>query len=330
VLLVGGSSRIPMVGHLVSAELGCPTSVDTHPKHAVALGAAAVGAEKAGPGGASGPAAGAAAVMATELDHPIPPTADMTSPVAGETPPTADMAALAGGFAAVPLIGAGAPPPELRDQGDARFGKRRSRRGHGASNLAPDADSHHGQDPPGPDPRHPSGDPLPGHPRRRRAPVMAGVLVLVAALAGGGTVAFRALSNSTPSNTQPLHPVSHTSSSTPSSSSSSRGTTGSGHHASARTGGTSGRSTTTPVTPTVVPATTPVTPRTNRPHTTPPTWTPPTKTSPTWHPTTTTTTPTWTPTTTPPTTTPPTTAPPSTSASTPSTQGGNGGTGGTP
>jgi len=52
VLLVGGSSRIPMVAHLVSAELGRPTSVDTHPKHAVALGAAAVGASTAGVGAA--------------------------------------------------------------------------------------------------------------------------------------------------------------------------------------------------------------------------------------------------------------------------------------
>ena len=55
VLLVGGSSRIPLVAHLVSAELGRPTSVDTHPKHAVALGAAAVGAGTAGIGGAPAP-----------------------------------------------------------------------------------------------------------------------------------------------------------------------------------------------------------------------------------------------------------------------------------
>ena len=41
VLLVGGSSRIPLVSQLVSAELGRPTSVDAHPKHAVVLGAAA-------------------------------------------------------------------------------------------------------------------------------------------------------------------------------------------------------------------------------------------------------------------------------------------------
>jgi molecular chaperone DnaK len=40
VLLVGGSSRIPMIARMVSAELGCPTVVDTHPQHVVALGAA--------------------------------------------------------------------------------------------------------------------------------------------------------------------------------------------------------------------------------------------------------------------------------------------------
>jgi YVTN family beta-propeller protein len=42
VLLVGGSSRIPLVAHMVSEELGKPTVVDTHPKYAVALGAATV------------------------------------------------------------------------------------------------------------------------------------------------------------------------------------------------------------------------------------------------------------------------------------------------
>jgi len=46
VLLVGGSSRIPLVGQLVSAELGRPVAVDAHPKHAIALGAA-LGAARA-------------------------------------------------------------------------------------------------------------------------------------------------------------------------------------------------------------------------------------------------------------------------------------------
>ncbi|MPZ86288.1 MAG: Hsp70 family protein, partial [Actinophytocola sp.] len=59
VLLVGGSSRMPIVGQLVSAELGRPVAVDTHPKHAVALGAAwlASGATAA-PGRSGGPGAG--------------------------------------------------------------------------------------------------------------------------------------------------------------------------------------------------------------------------------------------------------------------------------
>lgn len=40
VLLVGGSSRMPIVAQLVSSEFDRPVAVDTHPKHAVALGAA--------------------------------------------------------------------------------------------------------------------------------------------------------------------------------------------------------------------------------------------------------------------------------------------------
>jgi actin-like ATPase involved in cell morphogenesis len=40
VLLVGGSSRIPLVGQLIGVELGRPVAVDAHPKHAIALGAA--------------------------------------------------------------------------------------------------------------------------------------------------------------------------------------------------------------------------------------------------------------------------------------------------
>ncbi|MDQ3826034.1 MAG: Hsp70 family protein, partial [Actinomycetota bacterium] len=51
VLLVGGSSRIPLVARMVSAELGRPTVVDTHPKHAVALGAATLAAKAPMPAG---------------------------------------------------------------------------------------------------------------------------------------------------------------------------------------------------------------------------------------------------------------------------------------
>ncbi|HWM06871.1 MAG TPA: Hsp70 family protein, partial [Actinophytocola sp.] len=58
VLLVGGSSRMPIVGQLVSAELGRPVAVDTHPKHAVALGAAWLAGGAIGGSGGSGLAAG--------------------------------------------------------------------------------------------------------------------------------------------------------------------------------------------------------------------------------------------------------------------------------
>jgi YVTN family beta-propeller protein len=49
VLLVGGSSRIPLIARMVSAELGCPTVVDTHPQHVVALGAATHAAQATHP-----------------------------------------------------------------------------------------------------------------------------------------------------------------------------------------------------------------------------------------------------------------------------------------
>jgi actin-like ATPase involved in cell morphogenesis len=42
VLLVGGSSQIPLVARMIEEQLGCRTVVDAHPKHAVALGAAAL------------------------------------------------------------------------------------------------------------------------------------------------------------------------------------------------------------------------------------------------------------------------------------------------
>ncbi len=281
VLLVGGSSRIPMVAHLVSAELGCPTSVDAHPKHAVALGAAAVGATKTGPG----PVAGPPPPVVTELDHP--------------TPPLTETAVAAGAVAAVPLLAAGAAAPALKAPPG-----RRSRRGRSENNLVPETDSHSE-----PDPREPPDDQPPAPRRRRRTPVMLGLLVLVAALAGGGTVAFRVLSHSTPTTNTV---VSHTSSSTPSPSST--------HSTSSHNRGTTGHGS-PQITPTIVPTTTIFTPRSTEPTTTRPTapptttsptrtWTtpPPTSPPPTTPP----------PTTPPPTTPPPTTS--TTPASTSSTQ----------
>jgi actin-like ATPase involved in cell morphogenesis len=47
VLLVGGSSRIPLVAEMLTEALHRPIVVDTHPKYAVALGAAALAAKSA-------------------------------------------------------------------------------------------------------------------------------------------------------------------------------------------------------------------------------------------------------------------------------------------
>jgi actin-like ATPase involved in cell morphogenesis len=48
VLLVGGSSRIPLVAQMVAAELGRPIAIDAHPKDAIGFGAAIAVAERKG------------------------------------------------------------------------------------------------------------------------------------------------------------------------------------------------------------------------------------------------------------------------------------------
>jgi len=116
VLLVGGSSRIPMVAHLVSAELGRPTSVDTHPKHAIALGAAAAGAETA-----RAAAAAAAAVVPVSL---TPPPAGKAGP-AGTSAPAPPAAPAASAAALAPTL---APAPALAASGGNRHRSLRPRR----------------------------------------------------------------------------------------------------------------------------------------------------------------------------------------------------------
>jgi actin-like ATPase involved in cell morphogenesis len=88
IVLVGGSSRIPLVGQLLASDLGRPVSVDVHPKHAVAVGAALTAARHAG--ATLTPAA--AVVVAPPAEPPPSP------PPAAEPPPT-------------PPPGAPAPPP---------------------------------------------------------------------------------------------------------------------------------------------------------------------------------------------------------------------------
>jgi hypothetical protein len=77
VLLVGGSSRVPLVAQQLAAELGRPVALDADPKHAVAIGAARFGA---------GEAVRASAALAAPPPPPPPPP-DAPTGTVDELPP---------------------------------------------------------------------------------------------------------------------------------------------------------------------------------------------------------------------------------------------------
>jgi actin-like ATPase involved in cell morphogenesis len=62
VLLVGGSSRIPLVAELVGEELGRPIAIDARPKDAISMGAALLAAQKADASSPPGAATAATAI----------------------------------------------------------------------------------------------------------------------------------------------------------------------------------------------------------------------------------------------------------------------------
>ena len=97
VLLVGGSSRMPLVAQMVGAELGRPVAVDTHPKHAVALGAAWLAA------GALARAAGSRTPAPRQPPAQVPATPSAT-------PTAAVRRADTSATAAIPKIGGAAAP----------------------------------------------------------------------------------------------------------------------------------------------------------------------------------------------------------------------------
>lgn len=93
ILLVGGSSRIPLVSQVLSSRFHRPLALDTHPKHAVALGAArlalAAGSEAPAP---------VVAPVAPVVEPPSPPSPPSppappsapSPPPPGAAPPAAD------------------------------------------------------------------------------------------------------------------------------------------------------------------------------------------------------------------------------------------------
>ena len=118
VLLVGGSSRIPLVGQLVGRELGRPVAIDAHPKHAVALGAALhAPAPRATP--APAPAAGPGPAPASApAPGPGPGPAPAPAPAPGPGPAPAPAPAPAAVPTPVPAprpapLPPSPPPPSM-------------------------------------------------------------------------------------------------------------------------------------------------------------------------------------------------------------------------
>lgn len=110
VLLVGGSSRIPLIAQLVSAELGRPIALDVHPKHSVALGAAAFAAGAVTRAVQASPTAAAPTVaMPAATVAPVAPVSAF--PLVPDAPPDAPPAAPPTAPPAAPPTAASVLPP---------------------------------------------------------------------------------------------------------------------------------------------------------------------------------------------------------------------------
>lgn len=165
ILLVGGSSRIPVVGALVREATSRPTAIDAHPKHAIALGAAIYGREMLGkaPVRAAAPPAPAPApapLSSTEpeMDEllppppPPPPPPQVVAPagamaLAGPAPaapeaatgtagngrPRPPLAAIGGAAAAIVVIGAAAAFLLTRSGGNGNAADRNDDQGQAAA-----------------------------------------------------------------------------------------------------------------------------------------------------------------------------------------------------
>jgi Tol biopolymer transport system component len=82
IVLVGGSSRIPLIGELLHHRFGTRTAMDTHPKHDIALGAVRIDHPEAAAGRAAPPSARIASRSSEGVDRPAP---EATTPTARAT-----------------------------------------------------------------------------------------------------------------------------------------------------------------------------------------------------------------------------------------------------
>ena len=124
VLLVGGSSRIPLVAEMVREATGKPVAVDAHPKHTMALGAAYVadqGRQADAEAGVGLAAAALATGAAAAAGSPPPPAVTPPTSPAGAAPPPA----------APPVVAPPAvtPPPPTGPTESGAGGGGRGRRG---------------------------------------------------------------------------------------------------------------------------------------------------------------------------------------------------------
>ncbi len=122
ILLVGGSSRIPLVAEMVRESTGRPIAVDAHPKHSMALGAAFVAEQRrlaaqadSDATAADAAAAGAGAILAVEA-------ASGTDAAGGGDGAEADTAGGAAGAIAAGAAVAGAAAVGGAGAGDAAGG----------------------------------------------------------------------------------------------------------------------------------------------------------------------------------------------------------------
>ena len=184
IVLVGGSSRIPLVAEMLGNEFRRPIAVDTHPKNDVAMGAARAGAlqdagimltapsRRRAPAGAVAATTALAATATTAPERVRPPS--LTGPPTGPEP--TGPRPISGTSTTNPEVELGGPPADDTPTTTSAIPPGQSDRG-GPSGP-----------PPRPDPA--PGDGVPDRRKLRVALIAAAVVVL---LAGVGTVVVLSL-----------------------------------------------------------------------------------------------------------------------------------------
>jgi actin-like ATPase involved in cell morphogenesis len=130
VLLVGGSSRIPLVAQLLAATVGRPVAVDAHPKHAIATGAALFATEmEVSPQHAVAErvVSSGSGQRSQAPQEPLDPP-----PRVEEIPPSAETSARA---ATAPVVDQGVAPAGVTSAEDLSATDRSARRAAGATAI---------------------------------------------------------------------------------------------------------------------------------------------------------------------------------------------------